>query len=359
MRQVARVRAVRRPREAVVAARQHRDAAPVHLAQAVYRGRQLLRVPGFLNLVDRVSKVGRLVDGGHQPVEPRSVAREHVYPFVVDPRGVVDDVYAVPDAHFDALARASVCAYPDAVSTVCFVDACGCLFVGEVAVARVSIVANCFAGHGELDLVDAQADVVLDDLAHLAGARGIGCDAGHEVAALTRSVSLHKIRQRCFSLWWVRETQNDTRPYSYRNGHFLSIRKVPRPRNPALVDRIPNHTVQPLLGRRGAKTHGIFTVQVALGCMGREQGVLFDTQLVEFSEVTVVPAQVRVGVSESAHQCPPPPVNHGDLHVLFQVINARDSAHVSEAFALSQSAYCSPSKSNSRRMRLTLDVDVS
>lgn len=121
---------------------------------------------------------------------------------------------------------------------------------------------------------------------------------------------------------------------TYRHSHLPPVGEVARPGNAALVDGVPDDAVEALLGRRGAKAHGVAAVQVALGRLGREQRVLLDAQLAQLAEVTVVPAQVRVGVAEPAHQRPAAALDDLDIGGPRQLGDPGHAAHVREALPL-------------------------
>lgn len=73
-----------------------------------------------------------------------------------------------------------------------------------------------FARHGQLDLVHADADVMIDHLSHLLRPVGVRCDSGNELAVAA--------------------------------GHLFAVGQVSRPWQVARVDGVAHHHVEPVLG---------------------------------------------------------------------------------------------------------------
>ena len=181
MGQVARVGAVRGPGEAVVAAGQDADAAPVHLPHGLGRrldlalqalldghvGRQAVR-DGFA----RAAGVGEVDRGGD--VDPVLDGLEHVYGFRVGETGMVDDVDARPGAQLDGIVtpRVGADAFPAHVS---FVDCRFGLFQREVGLFASHRLVDLIARHAEFDVIDAQGAEIAHSLAHFVHAVCIAC----------------------------------------------------------------------------------------------------------------------------------------------------------------------------------------
>ena len=258
--EVARVLAVRREGEPVVAAGQHADAALVHLRQRLERGVPLDLVAHADRL--RTRDAVRLGLVQHR-VEDRDARRdevpvlvrlEHVERLVVDEARVVDDLDAVPHALLDRCARARV--RRDALAAhLRLADRDGDLLVAHPGRRRRRAPGTKLSPD-RLSLIES-TPYFRNMRTHLRISSG-------PLTMMPKLNSCHgSVRQRL-----VAEAAGD--------GDLLARGEVARARDQPFVDRVARDDVEPRLRARGADARREARLEIALRHVRRPQHVLLE-----------------------------------------------------------------------------------
>lgn len=102
------------PSKSIVTPRYDREATSMHLAQHLERHVEFFLLRDLLRLLKSSTKCTNLTDSSGSPINPRchnmllSRFSKQIRALIVDPRGVVNNVYIVPYAHLDAVPGSGV-----------------------------------------------------------------------------------------------------------------------------------------------------------------------------------------------------------------------------------------------------------
>ncbi len=283
--EVLRIRAVRRPRKAVVAAGQDPDAALSHALHALDGALQLVVIAHLLGHRGRDAPLASVVRGVDQPRQTgrdkvlHLVRFEHVERFGVGVAAVVDDLDALAHALLDAPGAARMRGHTLAPA-LGFIDAGGDLGLGELALRRRHA-GDRLAGEIDLQRIDAVFAEHAHAAPHLVGAG----DDGAEGELMLRQV-------------WQRRVAE-----AARHRDFLAGGQIARADDRAVVDGVADDDVEARLGCRRTDATRPTHIEITLGNAGTPQDVLLRRHALDAVERRlVVPRKMRVRLDHARHQ---------------------------------------------------------